>query len=482
MRKIIAAVALVTLGLFACQQSEPVGQNLPNQTTIESEPDQGILVTNKSGATQSHPRGDGSDGVNYNQLNNVFNIKDYGAKGDGSTDDRAAIQAAIDATINAKGKLIIPAPSDYYRINGTLFFQPKKANQAFYEVEGQGHWGFQIVYQGPSGQPAAVVIGMKSGSFRNVKIKIGDGVTNSVAWDIGTQGEAGSTSAFTFYDCMAELNRGSGNQGFRLGHIEGGGADISQILFSNCTVWGWSAGVDKGVQKHYPGQIAWNITGHNTLQLTWVGGSTSFVETGIKLEQGGSMFFFGFGASQTGTDFYMAYANNISVYGGRFEAGKKFLVMEQMAAHPIFTVRDAMIEEYRPEDGIMFHAKSPGTLFLESVAINRLNEDYDSRMFTLSTPLSKPYGTFSIRGGKINASDPFITSSGWRVKVDNVVKVTANNLQSMGYFNTIGFPSQNNEPELSTIPVILIVAGAIILIIFLAIIIILIIRKRAERA
>ncbi len=51
-----------------------------------------------------------------------FNVKDYGAKGDGSTDDTAAIQAAIDAC-EAAGGGIVWFPSGSYKITATLTVQ-----------------------------------------------------------------------------------------------------------------------------------------------------------------------------------------------------------------------------------------------------------------------------------------------------------------------------------------------------------------------
>lgn len=48
----------------------------------------------------------------------VFNVKDYGAVGDGSTDDTTAIGNAIDAAITARGKLYFPA--SIYVISDTI--------------------------------------------------------------------------------------------------------------------------------------------------------------------------------------------------------------------------------------------------------------------------------------------------------------------------------------------------------------------------
>ena len=61
---------------------------------------------------------------NLKGVGNVFNVMDFGAKGDGASDDTAAIQTAINAAsstgVDGGGSAILFFPPGDYRISDTL--------------------------------------------------------------------------------------------------------------------------------------------------------------------------------------------------------------------------------------------------------------------------------------------------------------------------------------------------------------------------
>ena len=69
-------------------------------------------------------------------IDGVFDVLDYGAVGDGVTDDTAAIQAALDAALAAGGTMFLPA--GIYRCNSALIFGNTAGYQKPVRIIGAG--------------------------------------------------------------------------------------------------------------------------------------------------------------------------------------------------------------------------------------------------------------------------------------------------------------------------------------------------------
>ena len=54
----------------------------------------------------------------------MFDVKKYGAKGDGQTNDRHAIQAAVDACRDAGGGTVVLPPGTY--LSGTIWLRTQR--------------------------------------------------------------------------------------------------------------------------------------------------------------------------------------------------------------------------------------------------------------------------------------------------------------------------------------------------------------------
>src|SRR6516164_4644746 len=71
-----------------------------------------VLAPDVSGAAETPTSGGTTEG------SRVYNVRDFGAKGDGQNLDTAAIQAAIDACFKANGGIVLVPAGDF--IVGTL--------------------------------------------------------------------------------------------------------------------------------------------------------------------------------------------------------------------------------------------------------------------------------------------------------------------------------------------------------------------------
>jgi hypothetical protein len=112
------------------------GLHVGAQVKFTTSQQQGAGAVNASQVTYN-PAGTGAVATNVQaKLRQTVSVKDFGATGDGTTDDTAAIQAAINATVNG-GMLLLPVGT--YLVSDTLTFT---ANIVF---QGQGEGSVILV-------------------------------------------------------------------------------------------------------------------------------------------------------------------------------------------------------------------------------------------------------------------------------------------------------------------------------------------------
>lgn len=115
-----------------------------------------------------------------------FNVKDYGAVGDFTTDDTAAFQACFDAAASDwRGAfVVIPAPDVAYRLTSTVDIHPA-AGDDWFALDIVGPHKYDVL-QWDGGNSAAMfnVQGLKSSNIYGVSVRPVDGTTGFVAWDL----------------------------------------------------------------------------------------------------------------------------------------------------------------------------------------------------------------------------------------------------------------------------------------------------------
>jgi hypothetical protein len=235
--------------------------------------------------------------------NTFIDVKaDYGAKGDGVTDDTTAIQAALNAAFGVAGSIASTAqrrvifPPGKYIVTGSGL---TGTNWFGGVIQGSGR--FTTIIQNSGGGPVITTNGCEYMRFEDMNLD-GAGGTNPI-FDLDWTNTGTALQSNTFFNMYFS----SGGVGLRIAHSNFMGSEnlILNCFFANCT----TAGIQVG--------------GTNALQQTMVGGNIQNCGIGIELVQGSFNVIDGVGFQQSAT-FDIQTENNsqntMSVIGCRTES------------------------------------------------------------------------------------------------------------------------------------------------------------------
>jgi hypothetical protein len=241
-----------------------------------------------------------------NRLAETVNVKDFGAAGDGTTDDTAAIQTALNAAYGSssspngssgaiKNRPVF-FPAGYYKITSALTLKSAVGAHIF----GAGRFATTI-QNVTSGGSVFLTNGCQYSRFERLNL-IASG-TNSVCFDLDFDGTGIPLQSNTFSDIYfqgADIGLRIGNSGF-MG---------SENLITNCFF----------ANHRLYGLVTMNF---NALQQTVIGGNFQNCGIGINVERGSVPVIHGVGFQQSARlDILVSNGANdaISIKGCRTES------------------------------------------------------------------------------------------------------------------------------------------------------------------
>lgn len=169
-----------------------------------------------------------------------FNVKDYGAKGDGSTDDTVAIQNASNAASGAQNNTggVVWFPAGQYLVTGQLVSASEWLGSGASDDVGDGV-GSQIIYKGTDGDDALTYSGAKIegiGFFNQTTGAVTAGVNCIFAQVVGSCRIADCTfQGFTKSAVGGEDSLGASNYRFT----------VERNMFISCSIP--AGGPDAGI-------------------------------------------------------------------------------------------------------------------------------------------------------------------------------------------------------------------------------------------
>jgi len=379
------------------------------------------------------PQGPAGAGTGGAQVQATFNVMSYGAVGNGSNDDTNAFQNAFNAAVSARGKVIIPAAPNHYKLTNTILVYNQQSGQAWIDVEAWG-WGVganAIMYYGPSNRPVFQLIGTKQGMWNGLKVGIANGISGVTIFDLDTRNNASSLTGLTLKNMYLSLGDRA-NVGIRIGHISGGGADVSNVIFENIAIYGkTNNSTGSIVPGGVPGQIAYQHAGGNSLSFTWIGGFVAHVDRaytnisapGARNDRGnGACAFYGFGGSGVNVVFEIAFESQYFITGGRWEDCNKALLVPASGAYSGITIQGVPFNEFPAQSAIIDIRQAVSLTLINNHIIRPERATYFDNIISLSA--NGRNASLFVQGGNYG-SNTLYTKTGstlWDITVLGVSK------------------------------------------------------------
>lgn len=166
--------------------------------------------------------------VSYSMINGApVNVRDFGATGDGTTNDSPFIQAAIDATTH--GTIYFPIPSAFYRLEDTITVTGKTgitlegATMVYINTtEAMFRW------YGEVNKEVFLLVNNQASNAKNISIS-GRGIAGVVGLQIAKTPSDGGVNFSSFENIFVSLC----DIGISIGTVFDGGVDVSNLGFVN---------------------------------------------------------------------------------------------------------------------------------------------------------------------------------------------------------------------------------------------------------
>jgi hypothetical protein len=279
-----------------------------------------------------------------------YNVKAYGAKGDGVTDDTAAVQAAIDAAYTGVKGGIVWIPKGTYIISTTLMLG-HATGQPSISMMGEGPLRSIFSWNGANTGTAATCIQVsQSTNYKFCGFGLGNG-TGSAGDTVGiwvtTRTNAGGTVS---YGCLYEQ---IGVQGFYTGMAFGDGSfntACSEYQFNSCFL-------NSNV-------IGANFITYNSLDFIWTMLSMSANTNGLYSRSGGSVHVIGGSSSGNLNDFNFGTGGVFCIENFRSEnCTGRFLV----ANSDFVTIKGCLVAGLTNSDGVAIECGDSTTISGSSI-------------------------------------------------------------------------------------------------------------------